>query len=157
MIDYETIDFKDKETYKYKLLKKKIFVIGMNLGQWKLIAPCGSIVAQSFGSVIAVYPNYMWDGCTVIGEKFEDEVTLEASLLHDVLYNAKKNPDNIKVPFSLFKADKIFCEEMTRMYNFHNGTFFQKYIFPKLYLIGLWTVGIPWKFGNNKYYSLKLN
>ena len=39
----------------------------------------------------------MWDGSTVIGEYYEDKCTLEASLLHDVLYNAAKNPDDISV------------------------------------------------------------
>ena len=155
MISYEKIEFTDKETFKYKLLKKKIYVMGVNMGEWKLLAPCGSIVAQCFGSTIAVYPEYMWDGCTVVGEKYEDEITLECSMLHDVLYNAKKNPDGIKVQFSLFKADKIFCDLMEVLYKKEHGTFFQKYIFPKLYLVGLWTIGIPWKFGKNQYYTLK--
>lgn len=156
MMHYEKIDFQDKEIYKYKLLKKKIFVMGVNMGEWELLSPEGTIVTKCYGSVIGVYPEYMWDGCTVIGEKYEDEITLESSLLHDVLYNAKKNPDGIEVPFSLFGADKIFCDLMTSLYKIHKGTFFQKYIFPKLYLAGLWTVGIPWKFGKNKYYKLKL-
>ena len=156
MIHYKKIDFEAGESYKYKLLKKKIYVIGINLGEWELISPEGTIVAKCYGSVIGVYPEYMWDGCTVIGEQYEDEMTLEASLLHDVLYNAKKNPNNIKVPFSLVTADKIFCDLMKCLYKNHKGTFFQKYIFPKIYLAGLLTVGMPWKFGKNEYYRLKL-
>ena len=44
---------------------------------------------------------------------------------------------------------------MEVLYKKEHGTFFQKYIFPKLYLAGLWTIGIPWKFGKNQYYTLK--
>jgi hypothetical protein len=80
---------------------------------------------------------------------------LEASLIHDVLYNAAKNPDDIKVPFSLYTADSIFSDYLKRYYR-RNGSFFQKYIMPDIYKLGLWILGTPWKFGNNKYYRLEL-
>ena len=97
----------------------------------------------------------MWDGSTVIGKYYEDEATLEASLIHDVLYNAKKNPEDIKVSFSLFTADSIFRDYLKLLYKKNKGSFFQKYIFPELYKWGLWIFGLPWKFGNNKFYRLK--
>ncbi len=105
-------------------------------------------------SIVAVFPGYMWDGSTFIGNYYEDEVTLVASLIHDILYNANKNPDNIKVKFTLWRADTIFSEYLTQGYR-KTGTFFQKYIVPSLYKWGLWILGTPWKFGNNKYYKLK--
>lgn len=154
MIYYDKINFNDKETYKYSLTKKKIFVTGENLGYWNLCNPDGLIVAKCMSGVVAVYPGYMWDGSTIVGDYYEDEVTLEASLIHDVLYNAKKNPQDKSVPFSLFKADKIFKDYLISGYR-KKGNWFQKYIFPHLYKWGLWFFGLPWKFGNNEYYILK--
>lgn len=155
MIYYQPITFIEKETYSYRLLQKVIFVTGKNLGKWELRTPDNIVVAKSLGSVVIVYPGYMWDGSTVIGKYYEDEVTLEASLIHDVLYNAKKNPEDIKVSFSLFTADSIFRNYLKVLYKKNKGSFFQKYIFPELYKWGLWIFGLPWKFGNNKYYKLK--
>lgn len=155
MIHYQHISFNDKESYEYRLLQKVIFVTGKELGIWELRTPDDIVVAKSLGTIVVVYPGYMWDGSTVVGQYYEDEVTLEASLIHDVLYNAKKNPDDIKVPFSLFTADSIFRDYLKLLYKKNKGSFFQKYIFPNLYKWGLWTFGLPWKFGNNKYYKLK--
>lgn len=155
MIHYQHISFNDKESYEYRLLQKVIFVTGKELGIWELRTPDDIVVAKSLGTIVVVYPGYMWDGSTVVGQYYEDEVTLEASLIHDVLYNAKKNPDDIKVPFSLFTADSIFRDYLKLLYKKNKGSFFQKYIFPNLYKWGLWTFGLPWKFGNNEYYKLK--
>lgn len=146
--------FSAEEDFKYRLTEKKIFVTGYSLGNWKLLTPDNQVVALCQGGVVVVYEGYMWDGSTVIGEHYEDEVTLEASLIHDVLYNANKNPDDIKVSFTLWRADVIFAEYLTRLYS-KTGTFFQKHIFPSLYKWGLWILGTPWKFGNNKYYRLE--
>jgi hypothetical protein len=155
MIHYQHISFNDKESYEYRLLQKVIFVTGKELGIWELRTPDDIVVAKSLGTIVVVYPGYMWDGSTVVGQYYEDEVTLEASLIHDVLYNAKKNPDDIKVPFSLFTADSIFRDYLKLLYKKNKGSFFQKYIFPNLYKWSLWTFGLPWKFGNNEYYKLK--
>lgn len=154
-IKYERIDFSEEETFHYKLIQKVIFVTGENLGYWDLYTPNNELVASCRGSIVQVFEGYMWDGSTVIGKYYEDEVTLEASLIHDILYNANKNPDDIKVPFSLWKADSIFADYLVRLYR-KNGTFMQKHIIPKLYKWGLWVLGTPWKFGNNKYYKIKL-
>lgn len=155
MILYEQITFSENgEEFHYKLLSKKIFITNYNLGEWELLTPENKLVAKSFGTVVVVFPGYMWDGSTVIGNYYEDEVTLEASLIHDILYNAKKNPDNIKVKFSLFSADMIFRDYLRQNYR-KKGNWFQKYMFPNLYMAGLLVVGLPWKFGNNNYYRLK--
>lgn len=153
MLHYKKIDFNNGETFKYKLLQKVIFATGTELGKWELYTPDNVIVAKCFGSVVVAYPNYMWDGSTVIGKYYEDEITLEASLLHDILYNAKKNPDNIEVPYTLFQADRIFKERLLRLYK-NEKNFFKAKIFPTLYYLGLITIGIPWKFGTNDYYKL---
>lgn len=155
MIEYETIEFNGEETFNYKLTKKVIFVTGCYLGYWDLLTPDGQLVAKCRASIVTVLPDYMWDGSTVIGKHYEDDVTLEASLIHDVLYNANKNPDDIKVPFTLWTADSIFADYLIRLYR-KNGTFFQKHMLPSLYKWGLWILGTPWKFGNNKYYTIKL-
>ena len=153
-IEYDRIDYQGEETFHYKLTKKVIFCAGYPLGEWDLYSPDGQLMVQCRASIVVVYTGYMWDGSTVVGKYYEDEVTLVASLIHDILYNANKNPDDIKVKFTLWRADTIFSEYLTQGYR-KTGTFFQKYIVPSLYKWGLWILGTPWKFGNNKYYILK--
>lgn len=156
MFHYKKIDFNNGETYRYKLLQKVIFVTGRDLGKWELYTPDNTIVAKCFGSVVVVFPNYMWDGTTVIGDYYEDDVTLKASLIHDVLYNAKKNPNDVKLPFTLWEADSILADYLSIGYR-KKKSFFKKLLTPFIYKWGLWTLGIPWKFGNNKYYILQKN
>ena len=79
MIEYKTITFKGAEEYSYCLLQKKIYVTGYNLGHWELRTPENTVVAKCLGSIVVVYPGYMWDGSTVIGEYYEDKVTLESA------------------------------------------------------------------------------
>lgn len=153
MLDYEKIDFRGKETFKYKLTKTVTFNLGKSFGSWDLISPDGKVVVQCRNSVIAILSGYMWDGTTVIGNFYEDDCTLVASLLHDVLYNAVKNPHDIKVPFSLVEADKLFANHLRVLYK-QSGNFFQRHILPSAFKWGLLTIGIPWKFGNNNYYKL---
>lgn len=154
MISYKDIHFEQNgETYKYCLQERAIIVVNYNLGYWDLYTPEGKKAASCNGKVIVAYPGYMWDGSTVIGAFYEDEVTIEASLVHDILYNANKNPQDIEVGFSLFKADKIFRDRLKELYN-KKGNWFQKTLFPDLYMLGLWVLGLPWKFSNNNYYKL---
>ena len=145
---YQRVDIED---FKYRLYTAEVFETGYDLGEWELINPTGQVVAKCEGSKVTVFPGYLWDGTTVLGSIYEDPVTMDASLIHDVLYNAHKNPDNISVPFSLYIADKIFRNYLKENYR----GFFGRYIFANLYLLGLCTLGIPWKFGNNDYYRLK--
>lgn len=155
MIHYIHQDFASNgESYKYRLTKRTVFVTNYDLGIWELVTPAGDIVAECIYNNVIVYPDYMWDGSTVVGAIYEDEMTLEASLLHDVLYNAKKNPDDIKVNFTLFLVDKIFRDELKRLYK-EEGNWFQRNFFPNLYMVGLWVLGLPWKFSNNGYYQLR--
>lgn len=98
MVKFQFILFSAEETFKFRLKEDMKFDIKKDLGQWNLIDPRNNtIVATCNKNIINVYEGYMWDGSTVIGEYYEDECTLEASLLHDVLYNAAKNPDDISV------------------------------------------------------------
>lgn len=154
MIKFQYIIFSSTENFKFRLKENVIFETKENLGNWNLIDPVTTdIVATCKDNVINVNPGYMWDGSTVIGEYYEDFETLEASLLHDVLYNAKKNPQDIEVPFSLFLADKIMMRHLLQLNK--NKGFIKRWLFPHLYYLGLITIGIPWKFGNNEYYKLK--
>ena len=145
---YQRVDIED---FKYRLYTTEVFETGYNLGEWELINPTGQVVAKCKGSKVSVFPGYLWDGSTVVGSIYEDPVTMSASLIHDVLYNVRKNPDNISVPFSLYTADKIFRNYLKENYR----GFFGRYIFANLYLLGLCTLGLPWKFGNNDYYKIR--
>lgn len=98
MVKFQFIFFSAEETFKFRLKEDVKFDIKKDLGQWNLIDPRNNtIIATCNKNIINVYEGYMWDGSTVIGEYYEDECTLEASLLHDVLYNAAKNPNDISV------------------------------------------------------------
>ena len=79
MVKYKTISFSDGETFHYELIEKKIFATGEQLGYWDMYTPDGKLVAKCRGSIVSVLPGYMWDGSTVVGEYYEDEVTMEAS------------------------------------------------------------------------------
>lgn len=130
--------------------------IQCDFGKWRLIDPIsGLVVVNCQNHIITVHEGYMWDGSTVVGNYYEDYETMEASLLHDVLYNAKKNPDEIEVNFSLFEADKIFAKHLEYLYK-NNDSFFKRKLFPWIYYLGLITIGLPWKCGKNEFYRLKL-
>jgi hypothetical protein len=155
MLKFQLFLYSAEEDFKYRLKEDITFNITYNLGSWKLIDPkTKETVAICSNNQIVVKSGYMWDGSTVIGEYYEDYQTMEASLLHDVLYNAKKNPDNLEVSFSLFKADALFRDHLVTLYTINNENFWKRKIFPWCYYFGLISLGIPWKFGNNKYYHL---
>ena len=155
MIKFQYIIFSSTENYKFRLKEDVSFNLNENLGKWQLLDPqTQEVVAICNNNIVEVKAGYMWDGSTVIGEYYEDHETLEASLLHDVLYNAKKNPIRIDVPFTLFQADRIFRDLLLKLYE-NNENYFKRKIFPRLYYLGLITIGIPWKFGTNEYYLLR--
>ena len=154
MIKFQYIIFSSTEKFKFRLKEDFVFETNIDLGKWNLIDPqSNEIVVICNENEVTVKAGYMWDGSTVIGEYYEDEQTMEASLLHDVLYNAKKNPQDIEVPFSLFLADKIMMRHLLKLYK--GQGFVKRWLFPHLYYWGLTTVGLPWKWGNNNYYTLQ--
>lgn len=154
MFKVKYIIFSSEYDFKFILNEEMTFNLEYDLGKWQLLDPkTEEVVAVCDNNVVTVKVGYMWDGSTVIGEYYEDEQTMEASLLHDVLYNAKKNPQNIEVPFSLFLADKIMMRHLLKLYK--GQGFIKSWLFPHLYYWGLTTVGIPWKWGNNDYYTLQ--
>ena len=154
MLKVKYIIFSSEVDFKFILNEEVTFNLEYDLGNWSLIDPkTDEVVAVCDNNVVTVKVGYMWDGSTVIGEYYEDEQTMEASLLHDVLYNAKKNPQDIEVPFSLFLADKIMMRHLLKLYK--GQGFIKSWLFPHLYYWGLTTVGIPWKWGNNDYYTLQ--
>lgn len=154
MFKVNYIIFSSEYDFKFILNEEMTFNLEYDLGKWQLLDPkTEEVVAICDSNVVTVKIGYMWDGSTVIGEYYEDEQTMEASLLHDVLYNAYKNPQDIDVPFSLFLADKIMMRHLLKLYK--GQGFIKSWLFPHLYYLGLITIGIPWKFGNNEYYKLK--
>lgn len=154
MFNYQYIIYSSETDFKFRLNEEVIFDLKKNLGKWQLVDPISKEpVAICHNNILTIKEGYMWDGSTVVGKYYEDECTLEASLLHDVLYNAKKNPDKIEVPFSLFEADKIFRFHLSKLYE-NSESYFKRILFPKLYYWGLITIGLPWKFGINDYYRL---
>ena len=154
MLRYRYIGKIDTQ-FKYELLEKKEYDLSDNIGKWHMFNPNGDLVVSADEKRLTIMVGYKWDGTTVIGDCYEDEVTLEASMIHDVLYNAKKNPHDIPVPFSLSSADKMMTNFMTYMYKKLDASFYKKYLYPKIFLSGLLSVGLPWKFGNNTYYTIK--
>lgn len=154
MFKVKYIIFSNEYDFNFILNEEMTFNLEYDLGKWQLLDPkTEEVVAICDNNVVTVKVGYMWDGSTVIGEYYEDEQTMEASLLHDVLYNAYKNPQDIEVPFSLFLADKIMMRHLLKLYK--GQGFVKSWLFPHLYYWGLATVGIPWKFGNNDYYTLQ--
>lgn len=154
MFKVKYIIFSSECDFKFILNEEMTFNLEYDLGQWQLLDPkTEEVVATCCSNVVTAKIGYMWDGSTVIGKYYEDEQTMEASLLHDILYNAKKNPKDIEVPFSLFLADKIMMRHLLKLYK--GQGFIKSWLFPHLYYWGLTTVGIPWKFGNNDYYTLQ--
>lgn len=154
MLKVKYIIYSSEVDFKFILDEEIKFYLEYDLGKWQLLDPkTQEAVATCCKNVVTAKIGYMWDGSTVIGDYYEDEQTMEASLLHDILYNAKKNPQDIEVPFSLFLADKIMMRHLLMLYR--NKGFVKRWLFPHLYYWGLTTVGIPWKFGNNDYYTLQ--
>jgi hypothetical protein len=99
-------------------------------------------MVQCRASIVAVYPGYMWDGSTVVGKYYEDEVTLVASLVHDVLYNANKNPDNI-----------IFPSPCDMIYDIAVGDDEQKYCFWMAHLMRYLCAHIRLTKNENSFYQ----
>lgn len=154
MFKIKYIIFSSEYDFKFILNEEMTFNLECDLGKWQLLDPkTEEVVAICDNNVVTVKVGYMWDGSTVIGKYYEDFETLEASLLHDVLYNAKKNPEGKEVPFSLFDVDVIFRDHLLALYK-NNESFFKRKIFPWIYYLGLITIGIPWKMGKNDFYKL---
>lgn len=81
---------------------------GINLGSWDMRRESDNLLlaqASTEGdlSTLYVYPQFTWDGCTGVGRIKESKYTLLASLVHDILYIAKKNCHSL--PFTLDDAD----------------------------------------------------
>ena len=140
----EIIKMPSNAKYRYLVNKTISFTIeGMNVGKWDLYdaenGTIGKLLAKGRGDTVEVYRGYRWDGCTVIGNFFENEITLKSSILHDILYIVAKN-NNFKAKFNLFQADIWFRQYMSEQ--FKRASFI-----PWVYYLGLTIFGFPWKLG----------
>ena len=133
--------------YRYETIEEIIFEVeGMNVGKWDLYAAengtIGRLIAKGRGNKVEVKSGFKWDGCAIIGNFYENEITLRGSLLHDLLYVVAKN-NNFKATFNLFQADIWFRKYMLKEYKYRS-------IIPWLYYFGVTFLGLPWKFGKNR-------
>lgn len=133
--------------YSYEITKEHKFIVpDMEVGCWDCYY-ADKLVASGRHNTLTVYPGYQWDGCTVIGKIYENEVTLQASILHDVLYNVGKNSDYFP-HFILSDVDLWFRQLMEQLYAP------KKSIIPGLYYWIITIFGWPWKFGTNPGYKI---
>ena len=143
----EIIKLSNNAKYKYLTNKTISFTVdGMNVGKWDLYdaenGTIGKLLAKGRGNTVEVYSGFRWDGSTVIGDFFENEITLKSSILHDILYIVAKN-NNFKAKFNLFQADNWYREYMS--VQFKRTSFI-----PWAYYIGITLFGLPWKFGKTR-------
>ena len=154
MIKFQYIIFSTEEQFKFRLKESVSFNLNKNLGKWRLLNPkSGEVVAICNNDILEIKAGYAWNG-SFISDYYEDYETLEASLIQDALYNAKKSSNNTHLPFTLYSADRLFIDWLSKLYS-NNKSFYMRKIFPKLYYLGLLTIGHIKKFSKEKYYKLK--
>lgn len=137
----------DNARYKYQTTEEIVFEIeGMDVGVWDLYAAengtIGRLIAKGRGNKVEVKQGFKWDGCSVIGDFYENDVTLKGSLLHDLLYVVAKNK-NFKAKFNLFQADIWFRKYMSLEYK-------RQSVLPWIYYLAITIFGLPWKLGKNR-------
>lgn len=143
----EIIKLPSNAKYKFLVNKTIIFKVpGMDVGKWDMYdcesGTIGKLMAKGRGNTVEVYHGFRWDGSTVVGNFFENEVTLKGSILHDILYIVAKN-NNFKSTFNLFQADIWFRKYMSDSFNHPS-------FIPWCYYIGLTIFGWPWKIGKTR-------
>lgn len=147
MDNTEIIELLDNAKYRYSVNKTMTFIVnGMDVGKWDLYdsttGKIGHLRAKGRGNKVEIYPGFQWDGCTFIGQIYENDITLKASAFHDILYHVAKNK-NFKAKYNLFQADIWFRKYMSELYD-------NKSFLPWIYYFGITFLGLPWKFGYNR-------
>ena len=93
----------DKDGNKYITIQPvQFYVHNMNVGKWNLYDK-DKLIAFADTDKITIQPGYKWDGCTGIGELYEDKYTLQASLLPALLYEVL-SIDGYKVLPKVYRA-----------------------------------------------------
>lgn len=134
-IDYIKAIQEDSLGNKYETIKPVEFWIeNMDLGEWDLLDTNDKLIASAKKDKLIIHPGFKWDGCTVIGELYEDKYTLQASLLHDVLYTVL-SVKGFKAPFSALQADYWFTALL--------GIISGYKVLPKVYRASLAVAGTP--------------
>lgn len=127
---------KDKDGNKYITTQPvQFYVHNMNAGKWNLYDK-DKLIAFADTDKITIQPGYKWDGCTGIGELYEDKYTLQASILHDLLYEVL-SIDGYEAKFSQLQADYWFSKLLEIVSGYK--------VLPKVYRAALAALGTPYR------------
>lgn len=101
-IKHKTWDYVLTEDYTISVEK-------MNFGLWNAYTKDGQLLIKAWGNVLEIKKGYAWDGCTGVPSY---DWNIEASLVHDVLYQVKKNPNGYLCTSSWWQVDTLFLVMM---------------------------------------------
>lgn len=147
-IDYIKAIKEDSLGNKYETIKPvEFWVENMDLGEWDLLDNNDKLIASAKKDKLIIHPGFKWDGCSVIGELYEDKYTLQASLLHDVLYTVL-SVEGFKAPFSALQADYWF----TTLLRIISG----RKTLPRVYRAALAVAGTPYRLLNSSRNDLRV-
>lgn len=82
-----------------------ITVDNMEFGNFDAYSLDGQLLIQGLGKTLKIKKGYSWDGCTGVPSY---PWNLEASLVHDVLYQVKKNPNGELCKATWWQVDNLF-------------------------------------------------
>lgn len=148
-IDYIDLALADIKGNTYKVTKPvKYWCQNMMVGKWKMYDKKGTLVAEADIDTVTIYPGYVWDGCTIIGLLYEDKYTLQASLLHDILYEVLA-VRGYKPVFSTYQADYWFTQLIKIISGYK--------VLPEVYRAALAILGAPFRKikGKSTKYNIK--
>lgn len=90
----------------------KIKVNNIDFGKFELYGVDewrDTLFAKGDGDTLTIYKGYAWDGCTAVPSY---DWNLEASLVHDVLYQTKKCPGGSACKATWWQVDRLFLNMM---------------------------------------------
>lgn len=103
----------------------------------------GKLLIEGCNDHLIIHAGYTWDGCTGVPSY---DWNLEASLVHDVLYQTKKCPNGDLCKATWWQVDRLFLNIMKES----GATWLQR----RTYYAGVRTFGFFFKL--NKLDSLKI-
>lgn len=110
------LDYTKNKTWDYILnadytLKAKNINFGYfeayGVGEYK-----DKLLIKGEGNILIIYKGYAWDGCTGVPSY---DWNLEASLVHDVLYQVKKCPNGEACKANWWQVDRLFLSMMKNL------------------------------------------